>query len=175
MSSNSFHDLIGLDVVHYSFELACRIATVSDKTYATKLSHFIKLFLYSIQNRDSIFFSSCEFLRALYEWVYFLKEFDKNKFKKSKKFNERFSSMKRQDIEILKTAEWSTDLALLNSYFFEDCNISTKTRFFLKILFWSERMLDFWKLIDVRKIYVKIENFSWKFCECVILLSEVFK
>ena len=55
MGSNSFHDLIGLDVVHYPFELACRVATVSDKIHATKLSHFIKLFLYPIQNRDSIF------------------------------------------------------------------------------------------------------------------------
>ena len=53
MNSNSFHDFIGLDVVHYSFELACRVATVSDKTHATKLSHFIKLFSYPIQNRDT--------------------------------------------------------------------------------------------------------------------------
>ena len=64
MSSNSFHDLIDLDVVHYSFELARRIATMSDKIHAIKLSHFIKLFLYSIQNCDSTFFfqaaSSCE-------------------------------------------------------------------------------------------------------------------
>ena len=44
MGSNPFHDLIDLDVVHYPFELACRVATMSDKTHATKLSHFIKLF-----------------------------------------------------------------------------------------------------------------------------------
>ena len=54
MNSNSFHDLINLDVVHYSFELACRITTMSDKTHATKLNHFIKLFSYSIQNRDNV-------------------------------------------------------------------------------------------------------------------------
>ena len=53
MSSNSFHDLIDLDVVHYPFELARRVATVSDKVHATELSHFIKLFPYPIQNRDN--------------------------------------------------------------------------------------------------------------------------
>ena len=52
MSSNSFHDLIDLDVVHYPFELARRVTTVSDKVHATELSHFIKLFSYPIQNRD---------------------------------------------------------------------------------------------------------------------------
>ena len=65
MNSNSFHDLIDLDVVHYFFELACRITTMSDKTHATKLNHFIKLFSYPIQNRNSISFfqvaSSCEY------------------------------------------------------------------------------------------------------------------
>ena len=147
MSSNPFHDLIGLDVVHYSFELTRRIATISDKIHATEFNHFIKLFFYPIQNRDSTFFFK---LRA------------------------SASTMRKRNIEILKTTEWSTDLALLNSYSFENCNILTKTRF-LKILFWSERMPDFWKLIDVRRIYVKIEDFSWKSCECVILLNEVFK
>ena len=136
MDSNSFHDLIGPDVVHYSFGLACRVATVSDKTHATKLSHFIKFFfLFDSESWQYSFFSSCELLRALHEWVYFLKEFGKNRFRESKKFNERFSSMRRRDIEILKTTEWSADLALLNSYFFEDCNISTKTRFFWKFYF----------------------------------------
>ena len=64
MSSNSFHDFISLNVVHYPFELARRIATVSDKVHVTEFNHFIKLFFYSIQNRDSIFFfqvaSFCE-------------------------------------------------------------------------------------------------------------------
>ena len=54
MNSNSFHDLISFDVVHYFFELARRIATVSDKVHATELNHFIKLFFYPIQNRDII-------------------------------------------------------------------------------------------------------------------------
>ena len=36
-------------------------------------------------------------------------------------------------------------------------------------------MFDFWKFIDVQKIYVNVEDFSWKFCECVILLSKIFK
>ena len=62
MGSNSFHDLIGLDVVHYPFELACRVATVSDKTHATKLSHFIKLFPYPIQNRDKYDFEKYCFM-----------------------------------------------------------------------------------------------------------------
>ena len=63
---------------------------MSDKIHVTKLNHFIKLFLYSIQNRDSFFFSNYELLRALYEWMYFLKKFDRNRFKKSKRFNEKF-------------------------------------------------------------------------------------
>ena len=78
MSSNSFHDLIDLDIVHYFFELTRRIATVSDKIHAIEFSHFIKLFFYSIQNRDSIFFFK---LRA------------------------SASTMKKRDIEILKTTE----------------------------------------------------------------------
>ena len=67
MSSNSFHDLINLDVVHYSFELTRRVTTINNKIHATKLNHFIKFFLYSIQNRDNIFFSSYELLRALHK------------------------------------------------------------------------------------------------------------
>ena len=55
MSSNSFYDFIDFDVVHYSFELARRIATMSDKIHATELNHFIKLFFYSIQNRDRLY------------------------------------------------------------------------------------------------------------------------
>ena len=62
--------------------------------------------------------------------------------KKIRLQKERFSSMKKRDIEILKTIEWSIDFALLNLYFFENCNILTKTRF-LKILFWFERMFAF--------------------------------
>ena len=53
MSSNSFYDLINFDVVHYLFELARWVATMSDKVHATEFNHFIKLFLYSIQNRDT--------------------------------------------------------------------------------------------------------------------------
>ena len=40
---------------------------LNDKVHAIELSHFIKLFFYSIQNRDNIFFSNNEFLRAIYE------------------------------------------------------------------------------------------------------------
>ena len=87
MSSNSFHDFIDLDVVHYSFELACRVATMNDKTHVTKLSHFIKLFFYSIQNRDKnvmhTFKSKNIFQKSRFvKKLQFLKryEFDKTKF-----------------------------------------------------------------------------------------------
>ena len=48
MSSNSFHDFINLDVVHYFFELTRWVTTMSDKIHATELNHFIKFFFYSI-------------------------------------------------------------------------------------------------------------------------------
>ena len=56
MNSNSFYNFINFDVVYYFFELARRIATMSDKIHVIELSRFIKLFFYLIQNRDSIFF-----------------------------------------------------------------------------------------------------------------------
>ena len=65
MNSNSFHDFINLDVVHYFFELARRIATMSDKVHAIELSHFIKLFFYSIQNRDT----NKSFYRIIYNFI----------------------------------------------------------------------------------------------------------
>ena len=64
MSSNSFYDFINLDVVYYFFELTRRITTMNNKIYVIELNRFIKLFFYSIQNRDNIFFfqtaSFCE-------------------------------------------------------------------------------------------------------------------
>ena len=147
MSSNSFHNLIDFDIVHYFFELTRRITTMNDKIHAIELNHFIKLFFYSIQNRDSTFSfqaaSSCE-------------------------HNEK---TKYRNFENDWMIDWSCfiEFIFLRRLQYFDKNA------ILKILFWSERMLDFWKLIDVRKIYVRVENFSWKFCECVILLSEVFK
>ena len=80
MSSNSFHDFINLDVVHYFFELARRITTMSDKIHVTELNHFIKLFSYSIQNRDSFQtfdIRLCMFLFSTNAQSFDVKNFDK--------------------------------------------------------------------------------------------------
>ena len=53
MNSKSFHDFINFDVVYYFFELTRRITTMNDKIHVIEFNHFIKLFFYSIQNRDN--------------------------------------------------------------------------------------------------------------------------
>ena len=159
MSSNSFHNFINLDVIHYLIWLKRRITTINDKIYVIEFSHFIKFFFYLIQNRDNTFFFKQRVFASI-SWMnaFFSKEFDKNKFKefskrirqkivqniekKKSSFTKKFSLMKKRNIKILKTIEWSIDFVLLNLYFFENCNILTKTRF-LKILFWFERMFAF--------------------------------
>ena len=61
MNSNLFHDFINLDVVHYLFELTRRITTINNKTHVIKFNRFIKLFFYSIQNRDNKFYKILSF------------------------------------------------------------------------------------------------------------------
>ena len=110
------------------------------------------------------FFSSNELLRAIHKWMCFLKKFDKNKFRKIEKIRsqrKKFSSIKKQNIEILKTIEWSIDFALLNSYFFENCNILTKTRF-LKILFLIWTYVWFLKIKRCSKNICKNRRFIVK-------------